>query len=329
MNKLNNNLVIENVIQSKMRGRIIYQSNLLASDALKLTYVKPYNDPSGVGYQRPVSKQRCKDFSKYLSCGTDALFTPILLNAMGGWEFSLYDSGRPGYGRLICKNKASLMDGQHRLGGIELYFQETQSNINIPFLAFHYLDDEEEIKLFDTINTKAKGIGTSLSTYLKRDKDDFSWVATNLITNEKSPFNKMGTIVGKRSKGKHITLQNLHKSIALLAKNGTFKGFTKEKILLITEAYFNIIKDLFSDEWDDYKDYKLTHIVSIHALSILGSHIIPKYIKNTNKTIDIEGLKDSLEQIKDVDWSIDGELKYIKGISGSKTLANDLLSRLI
>ncbi|PRR92642.1 MULTISPECIES: hypothetical protein [unclassified Bacillus (in: firmicutes)] len=54
------------------------------------------------------------------------------------------------------------MDGQHRLGGIKLYLEETNAYINVPFLAFHYLEDEEKISLFDTINTKAKGIGSHI-----------------------------------------------------------------------------------------------------------------------------------------------------------------------
>lgn len=181
MSILASQVAIENIVQCKMRGKVAYQGHLSAIDALNLTYVKPYNDPSGKGYQRPVDPKRCNDFALYLSQGDNALFTPILLNAAGEWEFVPYDKIRPSYGRLICKGKASLMDGQHRLGGIKRYIQETNSNINVPFLAFHFLDEDEEIQLFDTINTKAKGIGSSLSKYLRRDSDDISWVATELI----------------------------------------------------------------------------------------------------------------------------------------------------
>lgn len=52
------------------------------------------------------------------------------------------------------QKKATLMDGQHRLGGIHAYINETDSTLNVPFLAFHYLDEDEEIKLFDVINSK-------------------------------------------------------------------------------------------------------------------------------------------------------------------------------
>lgn len=192
MDSLTNQTVIENVLQCKMRGKVAYQSYLPASIALNLTYVKPYDYPSIKGYQRPVDSKRCNDFAVYLSKGENSLFTPILLNAGDNWEFSSYDKTRPSFGRLFCKGKASLMDGQHRLGGIRRYVQETNSDINVPFLAFHCLDEDEEIQLFDTINTKAKGIGPSLSKFLRRDSDDISWIATELLVRQDSPFYHIG-----------------------------------------------------------------------------------------------------------------------------------------
>ncbi|WP_254664061.1 hypothetical protein [Paenibacillus sp. HGF5] len=67
MSNLQINQVIENVLQSKMRGKIVYQSYLPALTALNLTFVKPYNDSNGKGYQRPVDPKRCHDFAVYLS----------------------------------------------------------------------------------------------------------------------------------------------------------------------------------------------------------------------------------------------------------------------
>jgi DNA sulfur modification protein DndB len=189
MSALPTQVVIENVIQSKLRGKVIYQSTINSLTATSLVYSKPFNLPGGKGYQRPVNKKRCEDIAQYLTKGDNSLYTPILLNAGGSWEFTPYDRNRPNFGRLLCKDQASLMDGQHRLGGIKLYTEETSSEISVPFLAFHFLDEDEEIELFDVINTKAKGLGSSLSRYLRRDSDDLSWVATELIIrNDSHPF---------------------------------------------------------------------------------------------------------------------------------------------
>ncbi|MEQ2528916.1 DGQHR domain-containing protein [Bacillaceae bacterium CLA-AA-H227] len=226
---LPSNIVIENVIQFKMRGRVAYQGFVSSQIAINFSYSKPYNHPSGKGYQRPINKIRSKDFANYLSQGEDSLYTPILLNAAGNWEFQAYSKERPLFGRLVSKKKASLMDGQHRLAGIEEYVKKTDTTLNVPFLAFHYLDEDEEIKLFDVINTKAKGIGTSLSRYLNRNNDDLSWVATNLILRPESPFYNKGTLIGKRTKEKHITLQNLYNIVSLLIKKSDLEDLSREK----------------------------------------------------------------------------------------------------
>ncbi|NBC70806.1 DGQHR domain-containing protein [Paenibacillus sacheonensis] len=308
-----------------MRGKVSYLGNIISTEALQLTYVKPFDLPTGKGYQRPVDLKRCKDFSFYLSNGADSLFTPILLNAEGNWEFASYDKQRPAFGRLLCKAKASLMDGQHRLGGIKLYVDETNTEINVPFLAFHYLDEDEEIKLFDTINTKAKGIGVSLSKYLRRTTDDTSWIATELITRRESPFYSIASITGKRSNGKHVTLQNLYTLIDLMFK--TKSEATKEEKLYMILTYFSVVKEQFSDDWSSYKDSRLTHIVCLNALGISGMHLLSQCYSSENpKQLDITKLIKLVRKLKKFDWSSNGQLKYIKGKSGSKALANDIIS---
>ncbi|KWX88634.1 hypothetical protein AMQ83_05540 [Paenibacillus riograndensis] len=328
MNMLPNQLVIENVLQMKLRGRVAYQSFFPASIGVLLTYVKPFDLPSGKGDQRPVDPKRCDDFATYLSKGHDALFTPILLNAASLWEFSPYDTQRPTFGRIICKGKASLMDGQHRMGGIEKYIGETKSDLNVPFLAFHSLDEDEEIKLFDTINTKAKGIGPSLSKFLRRDSDDISWVSTELMVRKDSPFYSIGTIIGKRSKGRHVTLQNLYRTLHLLTADYRISSLSKEEKLIIALTYYETIQKKYAEEWSDYKDFRLTHIVCLDALSIAGHDVLLKCMKAGKKQVDLSLIPKYIHKLS-VDWSAQGALRYLKGMGGSRTLAIDLKEQML
>lgn len=325
-NNLPSNIAIENVIQSKMRGRVTYQGFVSSQIAVNFSYSKLYNDPSGKGYQRPIDKKRCKDFANYLSQGEEALYTPILLNAAGNWEFHSYDNHRPNYGRLLCKKKATLMDGQHRLGGIKEYISATESMLNVPFLAFHFLDEDEEIKFFDVINTKAKGIGTSLSRYLKRDNDEISWVATNLILKSESPFFSKGTLIGKRTKERNITLQNLCNIVKYLTKKSELEKLSREKKLNLTLFYFNLIKELFPEEWDDNKLYRLTNVTCLYALAIAGNKIINENYLSKSQQPDSAKITNLLVNLKDIDWSASGDLKYLKGLSGANMLARDILN---
>lgn len=321
---LSTSVVLENVVQSKMRGRVIYQGAVSSQVAVNFSYSKLFNDPSGKGYQRPINKKRCTNFADYLSQGEDSLYTPILLNAAGNWEFHAYDRQRPNYGRLICRKKATLMDGQHRLGGIKEYIEETGSTLSVPFLAFHYLDEDEEIKLFDVINTKAKGIGTSLSRYLNRDNDGLSWVATNLILKPESPFFSKGTLIGKRTREKHITLQNLYHIVYLLTKKSDLAKLPKEKILNLTMFYFNLIKELLPDEWEDYQNYRLTHITCLNALAVVGNELINENYLAKSQQPDSIKIANKLVNLGEIDWSATGDLKFVKGVAGTKLLASDI-----
>lgn len=325
-NNLTSNIAIENVIQSKMRGRVSYQGFVSSQIAINFSYSKLYNDPSGKGYQRPIDKRRCKDFANYLSQGEDALYTPILLNASGNWEFYAYDIQRPNFGRLICKKKATLMDGQHRLGGIKEYISETDSTLNVPFLAFHNLDDDEEVKLFDVINTKAKGIGTSLSRYLNRNNDEISWIATNLILKPESPFFSKGTLIGKRTREKNITLQNLYSIVKLLTKKSDLDKLSKEKKLNLVLFYFNAIKELFPEEWKDNKLYRMTHVTCLNALAMAGNTVINNNYLTKSQQPDSVKITNLLSNLNEIDWSVNSDLRYLKGAAGSKILSSDILN---
>lgn len=326
---MNNTLaVIENVIRDKLRGKVFYQSSFSALMSDRLICVKPFDLPSGKGYQRPVDKKRCIDFANYLSKGDSALFTPVLLNAASNWEFTAYDRQRPNFGRLLCKGPASLMDGQHRLGGVRRFIHETQMEIVIPFLAFHFLDEDEEIMLFDTINTKAKGIGTSLSKYLHRDSDDLGWISTQMLTRRESPFYEIGSIIGKRTNTKHVTLQNIYRFVSLLTAKSDIADLKKEEKLSIAMCYYSVIKECFTAEWNDYKNFRLSHIVILDSLSIAGNTLLNNLFTETKKLPDAQKVKKQILKLSDIDWSSEGPLKYVRGRNGSKQLSTEIKSIL-
>ncbi|MGE7587823.1 hypothetical protein [Peribacillus sp. NPDC101480] len=170
----------------------------------------------------------------------------------------------------------------------------------MPFQAFHCLDEDEEIKFFDIINTKAKGIGTSLSRFLKRESDNLSWIATQLIIDPNSPLYNKGTLIGKRTKEKHITLQNVYNFLLLLIKNTKIAELPKEKILNITLTYFNCIKELLP----------VTHIVCLNAFAIAGNIIIPSNYNFVSNQLNIKEVNKRMSSIKIFDWSSEGALKY-------------------
>ncbi|WP_260357905.1 hypothetical protein [Peribacillus frigoritolerans] len=138
-------------------------------------------------------------------------------------------------------------------------------------------------------------------------------------------YNK-GTLIGKRTKEKHITLQNVYNFLLLLIKNTKIAELPKEKILNITLTYFNCIKELLPVEWSDYKQYRLTHIVCLNAFAIAGNIIIPSNYNFVSNQLNIKEVNKRMSSIKIFDWSSEGTLKYLKGASGSKLLAEDIIA---
>lgn len=93
--------------------------------------------------------------------------------------------------------------------------------------------------------------------------------------------------------------------------------------------YFNKIKELFPEQWEDFKTYRLTHIVSLNALAIAGNEILNSNFLSKSQQINSTRLLPLLENLRQIDWSTNGDLKYLKGVSGSKLLAQDILNCLI
>lgn len=131
----------------------------------------------------------------------------------------------------------------------------------------------QEILLFNVINTKVKGFGTSLSRYLNRNTDELSSIATNLIHKPESPFFSKCTLIGMRSKECNITLQNLYQIVHLLTKKSDLATLSKAKKLNLALFYFNLIKEIFPDEWEDNKLYRMTYVTCLNALAIAGNTI--------------------------------------------------------
>ncbi|WP_249599584.1 hypothetical protein [Peribacillus frigoritolerans] len=79
---------------------------------------------------------------------------------------------------------------------------------------------------------------------------------------------------------------------------------------------------------DRLQKYRLTHIVCLKVLSITGNHIISENYNFSSNQLNITVISRSLTNIQSIDWSSEGSLKYLKGVSGSNFLATDLVTSL-
>lgn len=148
------------------------------------------------------------------------------------------------------------------------------------------------------------------------------------MVRKESPFYNIGTIIGKRSKGRHVTLQNVYRTLHLLTADYRISSLSKQEKLTIALTYYDTIRQTFITEWSTYKEYRLTHIVCLDALSIVGHQVLLRCMTEGKKHVDLASIPKYIKKLS-VDWSAQGPLKYLKGMSGSRTLASDLKEQML
>ena len=231
-------------------------------------------------------------------------------------------------GALICTGPASIIDGQHRIEGLKRYLSEYSTEVRIPFCAIHNLDDNEEVDTFLIVNTTARPIKSSHVHYLQRGSDPIDWVASELATNERSPFFGITTITGARQwrHGIRVTLQNLVKVVKTLAKNVDMNEVKKEDLLEIAIAYYAEVKKVFPIEWEDEKNYMLMRIVSLDALANVAAQLI-----NTNQEegiVDLLAIEQSVSSMRGFDWSKE-KWKGTSGREGTERITMELYGHMV
>lgn len=312
-------ITIDSVVRSEQKGRIIYQGNLQSVHADALSTIPLYNHPDGTGYQRPFDSNRALAYAQYLE-NNDACLTPIILNADGKWEFEPYNDATPTYGRLTCKGPARVIDGQHRLGGIDKFHRQLlhEDVIPVPFLAFHVLYPEEEVSIFDTINTNQIGLTKSLLVYLKRDREEYARIAIDLTENQESPFYNLVVVVTKKSTERPFTLDHLKRAIETLIAGTPLEELDIEQKKTAVLVYFREISRVFEEAFYSKTAYKLRSVMGLMSCAAVGRNILAEAWRPEQNWIDEGEIKRLVWKMNGFDWSRTGPLRYASGIPGQR-----------
>lgn len=67
----------------------------------------------------------------------------------------------------------------------------------------------------------------------------------------------------------------------------------------------------------------------LNALAIAGAALFEKAVEERESSIDYSMIIKSVKKLRNIEWSSEGSLRYIKGINGSKALAGDLIPQML
>jgi DGQHR domain-containing protein len=239
--------------------------------------------------------------------------------------------------KMKSENKifVSRVDGNHRLF-YSLGDDKKEPILTMaPFQMHIGLTSEQERSLFVDINANQKGLNTShlavMRSRLTPEEEELRdhldrWIATKLANDPGSPWHGIvhlgGSKEGARSQGlvRQVNLASLQLAIKkTLTKSQYIHDFTDANLqYLIIKNYWEAVKNVFSEEWGNPKDFLFLKNVGVLSYSILGGTIIDRCVPRGK--VDIKDFIYYLSQTRNrFNWSkkATGESSVV-GMGGNK-----------
>jgi len=282
------------------------------------------------GYQRRAMPSRQNLFGRYVTEHEGEFVSPpVLLNARGEWEFVPSNENK-NVGKIIIKDRANIIDGQHRIGGFIYAYKKNEKKVKADFVAFLNISLEKENEIFDTINTTQKGVPPSLSVRNRQEIQE-NRVVKMLAENSSSPFVGRISMTGTMLPEVKFQAAQFAKNIKRTFDDGAFKEskLSDEEMFDILCECWNLIAKTYPDQWEIDKpkkdmDYKLLELTGLIAWSLVFQKRLGQYFNADERTIDFTALEKAISRAKDVDWSKDGDFEGLTGEVGGRQISNKI-----
>lgn len=304
-----------------------------AGELHALSFADVLDEATGQGYQRPRDVKHSINFREYIqrpNSSTITLTFNLRPDRKNGWRLTR----RRGGAAVLTLNPSvkplAQVDCQHRLGELK------GTPIPLAFMAFIGLDYRSEMALFTVINSKAKGLSSSLTDYHNSNliADLFThepqlYVACRLNNESDSPWFRMIKLGGKPTPGlkRKTSLRMMQTAI------GEFFQNTPKSLFIDRDATYQIIADfwkavaqVFAREWFEPRHHLITKGVGLHSLM----HLAADFVKSAQgvKT-DKDYFIKRLSALKGrVDWCNNGSFSSAGGKKGVTFVTGQLREAL-
>jgi len=298
-----------------------------AKTLCNLSFPDILDEDTGRGYQRRFNPQHSLDFRRYIqSAGSSTI--PLTLNLRprtdSAWELIELDNSRAEIvisadaGRVFAQ-----VDCQHRLGHL------SDLSIVLPFMCYIGLTEREEVEVFNVINSKAKGLSTSLldsheaylSNDLANDRPEL-FIALHLNNDSRSPWFRQLDLGGTSTSGlmRRASLRTMQKAIRrFLVKAKLQKPGNAISAANCVLEFWLAVSTVLADEWANPRRHFLTKGIGVYALMDIAAELYLSGQKSgqaCDKRYFTSVLSDFLPQIN---WSSDGPFRGFGGEGGVKS----------
>jgi DGQHR domain-containing protein len=304
-------------------GRKVLVGFAPASLLHELSFADVLNEDTGAGYQRRFNSQHSQDFRRYIR-RPDASTIPLTLNLRPSegpaWRVDEVADGRAQLrieadaGKIMAQ-----VDCQHRLGHLG------DVDVSLPFMCYLGLSVREEMEVFSTINSKAKGLSTSLLDFhdaqlsgdLAKDRPEL-FVALHLNNDEESPWCRQLDLGGNSTSGlnRRASLRTMQKAIKrFLTATRFLKTRSPERAAQVVLSFWKAVAEVLPEQWAHPRKHVLNKGVGVYALMDIAADLYNEASEpvRVNRRYFVSLLSDFARQ---VDWSTDGPLKGLGGEGG-------------
>lgn len=291
-----------------------------------LSFADVLNEDTGAGYQRRFNSQHSQDFRRYIRQPKSSTI-PLTLNLRpsdtGAWRLVELGDGHarieidPAAGKVMAQ-----VDCQHRLGHLD------DLAISLPFMCFLGLTAREEMEVFNTINSKAKGLSTSLLDFhdaqlsgdLANDRPEL-FIALHLNNDVESPWCRQLDLGGSSTSGlnRRASLRTMQKAIKrFLAATRILKTRSPERAAQVVLSFWKAVAEVLPEQWANSRKHVLNKGVGVYALMDIAADLYNEAQDATrvDRRYFVNTLSDFANQ---ADWSTDGPLKGLGGEGGVRT----------
>ena len=336
----------------------------MTPQALKaLAFVSTYNtvdeqssSPRQHGYQRDPMSARFPAIGRYYSQQegdgkhTHAHLIPALIISVRVYspkeqaEFNdLFNKGDiTGIHRKFGRSVFSVVDGQHRMGGLYWAWENKEDfNPDVPLTLYYGLRYADEATLFDDINTNQRKLPKALIEATKVHMEEgeqthqqtIRKVAFALAQDGDSVWHGLINMTGARDADKPITYEGLRRSTGnmlherLIARLQN-RGFDVENV---AKTYWQLVARASANAWNDRPrlvetaegseevnvKYRMKDLVGVAAVSRLGADILNTALDKSKTTEEFwSAVAETVSRLGEVDWTKEKGNPYMATSAG-------------
>jgi DNA sulfur modification protein DndB len=201
-------------------------------------------------------------------------------------------------------------------------------SVELPFMCFIGLTEREEMEVFNVINSKARGLSSSLLDFhdaqlsddLGADRPEL-FIALYLRNEQQSPWFRQLDLGGTSSSGmnRRASLRTVQKAVKnFLTKTRILNDHSVEIAARVVLDFWAAVVTVLPEQWSKPRRHLLTKGIGVYALMDIAADL---YCEAAEKhRCDRHYFSAVLADFApDIDWSTDGSMKGLGGEGGVKT----------